>query len=248
MKTTLQVAIASTLIACSYPVVAEEPAPAAVEKPEPDYTLSANVAVATDYLFRGISQTDNKPAVQGGFDFNHKSGFYAGVWASNVDFGSADDAKVEMDLYTGYSGTFLEHASWNANVLYYLYPPNSSDNYQELIGTLGYDFGFVALNAGLAYSPDFFNGSGDGFYYSLGATVPLPVDFKLGLLVGHQVIEKNSRFGTPDYTNYSVGVSREFVGVNFELSYQDTDIRKSECFGGTDLCESRVVFKVSKKF
>lgn len=245
MKTTLRFAVAGTLVVCSCSALSEEGTP---KEPEPDYTLSANVALATDYVFRGISQTDNEPAIQGGFDFNHKSGVYAGVWASNVDFGPADDTKLEMDLYAGYSSTFAEKATWSAGVLYYLYPDQNRDNYLELLGSLGYDFGIAALTGGLAFSNDFFASSGDAVYYSLGATVPLPAEFKLNLLVGHQDIDDNDRFGTPDYTHYSVGASREFLGFNFDLSYQDTDIRRSECIGGTNLCQGRVVFKVSRKF
>src|SRR5690606_7575411 len=65
--------------------------------------VSTNIAVVSNYLFRGVSQTDGSPAVQGGIDFEHASGFYAGTWASNVDFG--DEISYELDLYAGFAGS-----------------------------------------------------------------------------------------------------------------------------------------------
>lgn len=65
--------------------------------------VSTNIAVVSNYLFRGVTQTDGSPAVQGGIDFEHASGFYAGTWASNVDFG--DEISYELDLYAGFAGS-----------------------------------------------------------------------------------------------------------------------------------------------
>jgi uncharacterized protein (TIGR02001 family) len=80
---------------------------AQTKAPEPDYTLSFNAGVVTDYRYRGISQTRLKPAVQGGLDFAHKSGFYLGAWASTIKWiedSGGPDGKVELDLYGGYKG------------------------------------------------------------------------------------------------------------------------------------------------
>ncbi len=68
-------------------------------------TISGNVALATDYAFRGVSQTDESPALQGGFDATFgDSGFYAGTWASNINFGTGG-ANLELDVYGGYKTT-----------------------------------------------------------------------------------------------------------------------------------------------
>ena len=76
--------------------------------PAPDFTLAYNIGGTTDYRFRGISQSSFKPAVQGGIDFSHKSGAYAGVWASNVnwikDYIGATDGSLEVDFFGGYKG------------------------------------------------------------------------------------------------------------------------------------------------
>ena len=74
-------------------------APAAVAQDAPAYTLTANVSLASDYYFRGLTQTWGKPAIQGGFDFAHGSGFYAGVWGSNVSGKQFAGGSMELDLY-----------------------------------------------------------------------------------------------------------------------------------------------------
>ena len=77
-----------------------------------DLTFSSNLAIASDYLFRGISQTGTNPALQGGFDATHASGLYAGVWGSNIswlsDAGVATHASVELDTYIGFGGSYAE--------------------------------------------------------------------------------------------------------------------------------------------
>src|SRR4029453_8356894 len=82
--------------------LAQTPAPA----PPPEQTITANVGLFSEYLFRGISQTAGKPAVQGGFDYAHSSGFYLGTWGSNVSllegFGADSRSSLGWDLYGGY--------------------------------------------------------------------------------------------------------------------------------------------------
>ena len=87
--------------------------------------ISANVALATDYVFRGVSQTDNQFAIQGGFDWAHDSGFYLGTWASNVDsnfFGGATDPQIELDLYGGFANEFGNGFGYDLGYLRYQYP------------------------------------------------------------------------------------------------------------------------------
>src|SRR5436190_22836171 len=105
------------------------PAPSA---PEPDWTFTGNVGLFSQYVFRGISQTNEKPAVQGGFDLGHKSGFYAGTWASNISWisdgtsgnppGSTASASLEWDFYGGYKGSLPADFGYDLGALYYYYP------------------------------------------------------------------------------------------------------------------------------
>ena len=111
---------------------------AQTKAPEPDYTLSYNVGVVTDYRYRGISQSRLKPALQGGVDFAHKSGFYLGTWASTIKWikDAGGDAPVERDFYGGYKGT-VGAFGYDVGVLTYQYPNHSlpvSPNTTEIYG------------------------------------------------------------------------------------------------------------------
>lgn len=210
--------------------------------------LSGNVTMATDYVYRGISQTDEDPAIQGGFDLGHSSGFYLGIWGSNVDFNDGDEAHIEVDIYAGVGGGSGAW-SWDVGFIHYDYPgADSSLNYDfdELYGSVGYDFGAASVTAGVAFSSDFFGSSGDSRYYTLDVDIPLPADFGLNLHYGNQDIDDNGAFGTPDYDEYKISLSKSVGGFDLALDYTDTDLSETECFGGTDLCDSRVVFSVSK--
>lgn len=119
---------ASALFAGS--ALSQTPAPAAAPAPAPtpDHTLSANVGLFSEYIFRGIAQTAGKPAVQGGFDYAHSSGFYLGTWGSNIswlqDFGAYSRQSLEWDFYGGYKKNFPGSEDWSYDVgtLYYYYP------------------------------------------------------------------------------------------------------------------------------
>lgn len=212
------------------------------------FEASANVGFVTNYSFRGQSQTtSNGPAVQGGFDLNHKSGFYAGIWGSNVGFGGS----LEVDYYLGFSGMFANKLGYDVGYIYYNYPKDNSNpdlDYQEIYGSLSYDFGPASVSAGINYSDDYFGGSGTGTYYYGEVGIPLPADFSVTLHAGHQNIKDNATFGTPDYTDYSVALSKSLKGFDFGLTYKDTDLKRSECFGGTDACEGGFIFSVSRSF
>ena len=95
---------------------AEEPAPAS------PHTITGNLGFFSDYRFRGISQTAKHPAVQGGFDYAHASGFYAGTWASNVSHYSYTDANMEWDFYGGYNYKLNDDIGLTAGGIYYFYP------------------------------------------------------------------------------------------------------------------------------
>jgi uncharacterized protein (TIGR02001 family) len=104
------------------------PAVAPAAAPTPDNVLTANIGLFSQYIFRGISQTAGKPAVQGGFDYAHSSGFYLGTWGSNIswleDFGLYNRSSLEWDFYGGYKANFPGSEDWNYDVgtLYYYYP------------------------------------------------------------------------------------------------------------------------------
>lgn len=218
--------------------------------------FSGNVAVVTDYLFRGISQTDNDPAIQGGLDYNHASGFYAGIWGSNVDFLDGND--LELDYYAGFGGDLTQAVAFDVGVAYYDYPAgdlgagSNEPEYWEIYGGLSGDVGPAALSGTIYYSPDYFGETGDGVYIDLGAEFEVTSGITLAAHIGHQSIDEGAAsqqgfFSSEEdsYMDWSLGLSTSYGGVDFALTYSDTDLDSVDCFG-TDICGDTVWFSVGK--
>lgn len=208
--------------------------------------LSANVAFTTEYFFRGLSQADDGvPSIQGGIDYNHPSGVYLGVWGSNVKF---TDASIEIDFYGGFNGSFGKKGSWGVGGIYYYYPGAAGSldyDFWEALISLGYDFGFASATVSVNYSPEYFADSGDAVYVALGVDVPVGKYVTLNGHVGHQSIDDNAAFGTPDYVDFGGGVSVEVLkGVSLSVAYTGTDLSNSEC---PDACD-QVVATISAAF
>jgi len=190
--------------------------------------ISANVAMTTDYVWRGVSQTNEDPAIQGGFDFAHDSGLYFGTWGSNVDFGSVEH--MEMDLYGGMAKEF---GDWSVDVGFIRYMYFSDDNdidFTELYGSVGYGPFSVKI------SNDFDN---DNLYVEAGADFELANGFGVSAHVGKYDFDSGD-----DYVDYSVGVSKEVAGLGLGLTYYATNGNGKDLFG--DLADGRLVFSVSK--
>ena len=128
--------------------------------PPPPITFTGNVAVTSDYVFRGISQSNSDMALQGGFDVTTSAGFYVGTWLSSIDFNDPSDANLEVDIYGGYTGAIGKTGlTYNVGVYGYLYPDvrDSSDfNFVEVYAGLSYAFGNFTLGGQVNYSNDFF--------------------------------------------------------------------------------------------
>lgn len=114
-------ALAGNAMAQTAAPAAAAPAPAAAKAPEPDYTFSGNLGIFSDYRFRGISQTNKLPAIQGGVDLALKNGLYLGNWNSNVDSAMYNGSSIEMDFYGGYKTTFGDFGL-DVGGIYYYYP------------------------------------------------------------------------------------------------------------------------------
>jgi uncharacterized protein (TIGR02001 family) len=216
--------------------------------------ISANTTLATDYRFRGISQGDRSMAIQGGFDIEYESGFYAGVWASNVTFSGA---AIETDLYAGYGGSINETLSYDVGYMYYAYPEDDASpdlDYQELYASLS----FSDATLGLAVSNDYFAETGTFWYlyadYGLDVVENLNVSFHVAM----NIFENEAKFAEfivpadgsagDGYLDYSVSLATEQLGAEWGLSFVGTDLKKQECFEGTKLCENTLVLSVSKSF
>lgn len=206
--------------------------------------------LTSDYTFRGISQSDSDPAIQAGLEYGVEVGSltpYLGIWGSSVNF---TDANIELDVTGGVRGK-IGDVGWDLGFVYYVYPnARSTLNYDfvEIAGKLSYDFGMAALTVGANYTTDYFGGSGDALYLQANVDVPLPWGLVGSAHIGHQSIDKNAVFGAPDYLDWSLGVTKEVLGIALGLSYVDTDLSRSECFAGTALCGGRVIVSATKKF
>ena len=170
--------------------------------PAPDYTLSGNLGVFSDYRFRGISQTNKKPAIQGGIDFAHSSGLYLGNWNSNVDSAMYNGANIEMDFYGGWK-TSIEGFGIDLGAIYYYYPGSGDnpgtfkvDNTELYVGA---SFGPVSLKYNYAVS-DFFGvpGTSGAYYVLLSGAHDFGNGFGVNASVGYQGGLKN---GDPGYSS-----------------------------------------------
>ena len=235
--------MASALV-LSAPVVSAEDSP---------HEFSANVALSTDYLFRGISQTDGGPAISGGFDYTYTPwGFYAGTWASSIDF--ADTSPVEIDYYGGFAGEFSGGIAWDIGAIYYDYPQGDDTalgadlEYIEAYGSLEYTFeGSWEPTVGVfvAYSPDFFGETDDAVAVEGSLGLALPVwGLSLSSTVGYQDVDDIG-----EYEYWSVGLSKDLSIFTFDVTYSGTgDTDDDFCAGGLDLCDDTVVFSVSSSW
>ena len=205
-----------------------------------DVEISANVALTTNYIFRGISQTDDGPAIQGGFDAGIEM-FYAGVWASSVDFG--DDTTMEIDVYAGISPEF-NGTTFDFGVLYYAYPDSpdlatGSQDFVEIYGGVSREFNQVSLGISAAYSPDFYGETGGGFYLRGDAGFQVAENISISGHYGLSTFEDNLL--NDDYSDYSIGGTLSAAGLDFDLRYHGT---ADMAAGDSDA----VVLTVSKEF
>ena len=114
-----KLALAALLAIASASAFSQAAAPAA-PAPTPEWTITGNAGLFSDYRFRGISQTDKKPAFQGGFDVAHSSGLYIGNWNSNVDSALYSGANIEMDFYAGFKGAVADTGvGYDIGAIYY---------------------------------------------------------------------------------------------------------------------------------
>ena len=227
------------------------------------YEVSANVTIASDYRFRGISQNDTEIAIQGGFDVAFDNGLYVGTWGSQVDFNDPDssDAGLELDYYFGYGGDLTEEVSYDVGYIYYDYPGSDATafpltgnrdlDYQELYGSLSYKGGTL----GFAYSDDYWLETGEFWYLYADYGFELPHGFSLGFHAGYNKFKSTDSGkdgeeafltdGEDKYTDYSITLGKSWQGLDFALSWVDTTLDDEECFD-TSWCDSTLLFSISK--
>ncbi len=220
--------------------------------------ISGNVAFTTDYVFRGISRSDSRMAVHGGLDLGYAItdavSVYVGSWGSNVDINKGDNASAEFNAFAGLNGNVLG-VNWDLGGLGYLFPGEHDYDYAEVYGSLGRSFNLGAIHpsisAGVNFSPDNFQETGDAFYGWTNIDIGLPSnyipgDLTLNMHGGRQWIQDNAKFGTPDYWEWSTGITYTVLGFDVGVHYHDTELSENECFSGRSICDTRVVATVSR--
>lgn len=206
------------------------------------HSTSASVVLSSEYVWRGISQSDEDPAISGSFDYAHASGFYAGLWSSNVDYG--DDASMEIDAYLGYTNEIGETSiSYDVGFMRYMFP-GEDYNFNEVYGSLSYSI----FTAGIAHSSDALGQGENGTYYNLDAAYDLPMGLTLAAGVGHYDADEDTfAVGEDSYSHYYLGVATELAGFGLDLTYSDTDNNADDIYGN-DLAGDRFIFTVSRSF
>ena len=252
------------LIATIVPAYAQQTTPPAPqEEKEPGWwlpgELTGGAALTNNYVFRGITQSDDDPAIQGSLNYTLETGFagtsvYGGVWGSNVDFNDGDGAHVELDWTFGLGGEILDSGvNYTLGGIYYSYPSRSEYNYWEVAPALTYaPLEWLTFQGGVTYSPDFFNSSGDAWYPNGGVKVGIPIPDQLFTLTlegytGHQWVEDNGRFGADDYQDWKLGLSVGIKMLTLSAYYTDTNLGNSDC-GGTGNCGPRAVLALGATF
>ncbi len=215
-------------------------------------TPSASVALTTDYIWRGVSQTNNDPAIQGSFDLAHESGLYVGAWASSYEFGNA--ATMELDVYGGFAnetdfGGLLPFAfAYDLGVLRYEYTSAAPANFTEL-----YFGGSISPFENFNLSTYYYYGlkidhTLPGEYTDISASYTLPDSFGGITILGHAGYY-NQKGGLDNYWDWKVGVAKDIAGFNFEVAYVDTDHTGVGVVasGGRRLDDGRIVATISRE-
>lgn len=203
-----------TLIASS--ILAASSLTATVQAEDAVSPITANIGVASNYIWRGVTQSSDEAAVSGGVDYAHTSGLYAGVWVSNLASGA-----YEQDLYAGYGGE-IGSVSYDVSYTAYQYPVTSGSDFAEIGVSVGYEMFTFSIaktvssddDAGATFSKD-------DLYMSVGAEFEVKKGLTLGLLYGDY--DYDNAPSTNDYSHVNVSLSKDEFAIAYDSTDQDGD-------------------------
>jgi hypothetical protein len=247
MKTIQKTAIALAASGLFATAAFAQSAPAAAPEAPEASPITANVSLVSDYRYRGISQSNLRPAIQGGFDYAHESGFYIGNWNSSISWvnnlSPSVASSVEMDFYAGFKKELIaEGFASDIGVLQYYFPtsgnfvsPNVNPNTTEIYAAQNYTFGPITgfLKFSYAVTNTFgYNQSSGSYYPDLTANYDtgiwgLAVNAHVGYqkIAGQQVV---SGVPTASYTDWKLGLTKDFGGgLSLAAAYIGTNAAKS---------------------
>jgi len=192
--------------------------------------LTANVGVTTNYVFRGETQTNDDPAIQGGIDFVHERGLYLGAWASNVDFPAVNGEGFEMDAYLGYKFDLGNEMAIDVGYITYQYTDNVLPDASEVY------IGFSVRDLSITYfNGDVENSANDYSYIDVKYKLVLPKDVKLLFHYGYKD-NQSSR----NVDDASIGISKEVNGFTGSLTVTTID--------GTANDDDKIFLQIVKTF
>ncbi|HKE94819.1 MAG TPA: TorF family putative porin [Povalibacter sp.] len=201
--------------------------------------VTGTAAIVSDYDFRGIPQTDRKPALQLSIDYANESGWYLGTWGSNVDSGfyTAPDgigsASTEVDVYTGFRGTAGD-LGWDAGINYYSYPGATDYNFAEIYGKLSYSI----VSGGVYYTNDYGGTTDESAFYVYGdVAIPVAEAVSVTAHAGFSSGDGIDAAYGDTYKDYAIGLSYSASNLTLGVKYVITD--------GEDFAEDRVILSVS---
>jgi len=201
----------------------------AQQPPASDHTLTGNIGLFSQYIFRGLTQTNGEPALQGGMDYAHASGFYAGTWGSNVswlrDFGAyTAGGSLELDIYGGFKGSIgKSDFGYDVGLLYYWYPGNEAPGAKsadtlELYGAVSWKWLSAKLSYSLLDETFGVRDSRGTYYLDFTAAYPIP-NSKLTAIAhyGMQQFDGNSTACASGKNDDCVSYKDWKVGLNYAL-------------------------------
>jgi len=237
---------AALLLAAATPAIAQDDT-----APPPTVTVTGGATAITDYRFRGLTQTNDDPALQGTVNVNHVSGFYAGVWASTIDGGPDGSTPLltgygdaEVDLYAGFTRTLSSGVGFDIGLLYYYYPDAASGlntDFFEPYASVNYTIGPVNAKVGANYA---WSGQ-DGLNFTAGSDDSLYVAGDLAVAIPNSVLTLKAHLGftngslglanplasDDNYTDWSLTAEMAKAPFKAGISYVDTDITNDTIAG-----------------
>lgn len=209
--------------------------------------VSSTVNLASDYTFNGVSQTGNDPALQASLDYAADSGFYAGTWASNVDFGTGEDTNIEWDVYAGQYFQLNDKFGLDTGIAYYTYhgdDASSTYNYPEAYAKLGYSSSMGDSEVNFWYSWDYFGLEVSHYIAMVAHTVEVVPGHNIKVTFDRSTSADENKWawdGKDAYNHYRVEYMTSWQGFDFNLAAENTDM-------DIDSADARVVFSVSRTF
>jgi uncharacterized protein (TIGR02001 family) len=206
--------------------------------------VSASVAFVSDYVFRGISQTEGGPAIQGSMDWSSDM-FYAGAWGSSTDLGVGES--MELDLYVGVTPT-TGPVSWDIALVGYFYPnaddTAEADYYEGLVGASFDLTDQFAIGGQVAYTPEYFGNGGDGTYYEVNGSFSPSDVLSFSAAYGVQDID----FAPDSYNTWNIGAQYAMHGFTLGLMYTDTEDAFDNGYVADETnADERVVFSIGRE-